>query len=331
MLAKPEMGAKLWAGRSEAHRRILDNLRRLAPTELEILITGPSGVGKELYARHAHDASHRAARPFVAVNCGAIPADLVENELFGHVGGAFTGARHRADGLVAEAEGGTLFLDEVDALSPRNQVTLLRFIQEKEYRRLGDPRTRRADLRLIAASNIDLRAAAEQGRFREDLLYRLRVAPIEIPPLRDRPDDIDDIWHRYADHYAAEHKAARIELSTAARAAVENHDWPGNVRELENCVRYLTCLQLCRAIEPGDLPFAPRMAVVKPATPGANDRPIDFRSAKAAMLGELERAIVQRALAHSGGNIAQAARAVGKPRRTFFGLMPKHRIGARRG
>jgi DNA-binding NtrC family response regulator len=330
------------------HVRILETLRRLAPTSLEILITGPSGVGKELYARYAHDMSERAERPFVGVNCGAIPAELVENELFGHVGGAFTGARARADGLVAEAEGGTLFLDEVDALSPRNQVTLLRFVQEKEYRRLGEPRTRSADVRIIAASNSNLVDAAREGRFREDLLFRLRVAPIEIPPLRDRPEDTEEIWARYADHYAGEYGAARIDLSPAARAAVARHEWPGNVREVENCVRYLTCLRLDRAVEPTDLPFASIGLLARPRdpTPASNGHgngeppapdeptrcnyPPDFNAAKAAMIGEFERAVVERALVDAGGNIARAARSVGKPRRTFFALMRKHKISAQR-
>jgi two-component system, NtrC family, response regulator GlrR len=336
------MSGKPWAGRSDAHRRVVATLRRLAPTELEILITGPSGVGKEQYARYAHRESTRASRPFVGVNCGAIPAELVENELFGHVGGAFTGARARADGLVAEAEGGTVFLDEVDTLSPRNQVTLLRFVQEKEYRRLGEPRVRRADVRIIAASNRDLMSAAREGLFRDDLLFRLRVAPIEIPPLRDRPEDAEELWERYADYYAAENAAPRIELSPIALGAIRRHRWPGNVRELENCVRYLTCLRLGRPVEPADLPFA---ALPDSFVPASNDfrleggrvvasangisgngYPSNFRAAKAALVSEFERTVVRGALEETRGNIAQAARLVGKPRRAFFCLMRKHQI-----
>jgi len=325
---------KPWVGCSEAHRRIVDTIRRLAPTDLEILITGPSGVGKERYARYAHDASGRAARPFVAVNCGAIPAELVENELFGHVGGAFTGARAESEGLVAEAEGGTLFLDEVDALSQRNQVVLLRFLQEKEYRRLGEARVRRADVRIVAATNSDLGIATREGRFRTDLLFRLRVAPIEIPALRERPDDADALFEQYCAYYAVQYALPHLRIGPAASAEIRRYEWPGNVRELENCVRYLTCLQLGRDVQVDDLPFmSPRSGHVNGTVNGhakghTNGHALDFRAAKAAVVGELERSLVVQALEQSSGNITHAARAIGKPRRTFFELMRKHRITA---
>ncbi|HWO25547.1 MAG TPA: sigma-54 dependent transcriptional regulator [Kofleriaceae bacterium] len=329
---------KPWVGCSAAHRRIVDTIRRLAPTNLEILITGPSGVGKERYARFVHDASRRAGKPFVAVNCGAIPAELVENELFGHVGGAFTGARANAEGLVAEAEGGTLLLDEIDALSQRNQVVLLRFLQEKEYRRLGAPGVRRADVRIIAATNCDLGAATREGKFRNDLLFRLRVAPIEIPPLRERPDDVDVLFEQYCTYYAGQYDLPHIRVGTAARASIRRYSWPGNVRELENCVRYLTCLQLERELQVDDLPFivggdSPPSQDSNEVTGGhanGNGPPLDFRAAKAAALGELERALVVQALEKTKGNITHAARSIGKPRRTFFALMRKHQISARK-
>jgi DNA-binding NtrC family response regulator len=319
------MARKPWVGESAAHRRLLSALERVAGTDAEILITGESGVGKELYARHAHEHSRRAARPFVAVNCGSIPGELLENELFGHVGGAFTGASSRADGLVGQAEGGTLLLDEVDALAPRNQVKLLRFVQEKEYRRLGEPRLRRADVRIIAATNADLVEATVQGNFREDLLFRLRVVPIHVPPLRERPEDVVPLFEAFAGRYAEEYQLPRPILAPAALERMRAYSWPGNVRELENCVRCLTCLQLTRPAEPGDLPL---LDEVRPRA--TNLVKGDFRRAKAALIDEFEKSYLESALADSDGNIAKAARTAGKPRRAFFELMRKHNITIRR-
>ncbi|MCA9679143.1 MAG: sigma-54-dependent Fis family transcriptional regulator [Kofleriaceae bacterium] len=326
------MPHKPWTGRSEAHREILERIGRLARRDIEILILGPSGVGKEMYARTVHAESRRAARPFVALNCGAMPGELLENELFGHVAGAFTGARPCAPGLVEEAKGGTLFFDEIDALSLRNQVKLLRFLQEREYRRLGDTRVRTADVRIVAASNADLIAATQAGTFREDLLFRIRVAPIEIPPLRERPADIDAIFEAYRGWYAAEYQLPPIVVSDAARGALAAHDWPGNVRELENCVRYLTCLELGRAVEPADLPFGHGSGHGASASAGrATAAPVvNFDDAKAAVVQEFEREAIVGALDAAAGNIAQAARSVGKPRRTFFELMRKHGVTAPR-
>ncbi|MGH8559594.1 MAG: sigma-54 factor interaction domain-containing protein, partial [Methylococcales bacterium] len=171
----------LLIGKSDKHCALLATINKIAVTDAEVLISGPTGVGKELYARFLHQASRRYGASFVAINCGAFPPDLFENELFGHVGGAFTGARPHSEGLVCEAEGGTLFLDEVDSLSLPCQVKLLRFIQEKEYRRLGETKLRRANIRIAAATNINLYEAVRNGRFREDLYFRLRVVPLEVP------------------------------------------------------------------------------------------------------------------------------------------------------
>ncbi len=200
---------KPWVGVSGKHRELLALIDRIARNNVEILFTGETGVGKEQYARYAHERSPRGEKPFVPVNCGSIPADLFENELFGHIGGAFTGARPSAQGLVASAEGGTLFFDEVDALAAANQVKLLRLLQEREYRRLGDARMQDADVRVLAATNRDLVAAARTGAFREDLLYRLRVVPVAIAPLRERIDDI-------ADQKAVEHEVAFIDEQIAS-------------------------------------------------------------------------------------------------------------------
>src|SRR5687768_202074 len=180
----------MMVGRSTAHLEVVDRIERVARTDTEVLIIGPTGVGKELYARHLHACSHRASEAFVAVNCAGIPTQLLENELFGHAAGAYTGARSALGGLVEAAEGGTLLLDEINSLAIEGQVKLLRFLQSREYRRLGDARLRRANVRIVAATNSDLRAEADAGRFRRDLLFRLRVVPLVVKALAERTDDI---------------------------------------------------------------------------------------------------------------------------------------------
>ncbi len=314
----------LLIGLSASHLGLLQVLDKIAPTHAEILISGPSGVGKELYARYAHDKSARARAPFVPVNCGAVPETLFENEMFGHAAGAFTGANQHRHGLVGEAEGGSLFLDEVDALSPANQVKLLRFLQSKEYRRLGECRLRHADVRIVAAANQDLVAAVAAGRFREDLFYRLRVAPVEVPPLRDRPDDVPPLLEAYTAQFAAEYALPEIELAGETRAKLLSYPWPGNVRELVNCVQYLTCLQLGRPVRPEDLRLLPG----HDAAPRPEPERLSFREAKREIVDDFERYYLSDALARNGGNIARAARDSGKPRRAFFELMRKHRLDA---
>jgi DNA-binding NtrC family response regulator len=187
------MNSSKLVGCSREHREILDKLTRVAVTDAEVLLIGPSGVGKELYANFVHANSHRYSRRFVPVNCANLSGDLLDNTLYGHIGGAFTGARAQSEGLVNEAEGGTLFLDEVNSLSNACQTRLLRFLQDQKYRRLGESSLRQADVRIIAASNVDLEAAVREGGFRQDLLFRLRVFPVEIPALCRRLEDIPEL------------------------------------------------------------------------------------------------------------------------------------------
>jgi DNA-binding NtrC family response regulator len=308
-------------GQSRAHHQLLETLDKVARMDVEVLITGPTGVGKELYARYLHQRSQRFAAPFVAVNCGGLSSDLLENELFGHVGGAFTGARAEREGLVAAAQHGTLFLDEVDTLPAPSQAKLLRFIQEKEYRRLGERQLRRADLRFVAATNVDLGQAVGAGRFREDLFFRLRVIPVEVPPLRARPEDIAPLTERFIQHYAELYRLRPVVIGVDARRRLEGYDWPGNIRELENCIRYLTCIQIARDVEPGDLPLlGPSAASERPAA--------SFGQAKRDVVERFERERLEEALRRSEGNIARAARAEGKARRAFFELLRKHSIDA---
>jgi DNA-binding NtrC family response regulator len=320
------MTAATLVGCSLAHRRLLEKLSKIANTDAEILITGPTGVGKELYARFVHSQSTRRNARFVPVNCGALPNELLENEFFGHVGGAFTGARPQSEGLVAEAEGGTLFLDEVDSLSLPSQVKLLRFLQDKQYRRLGETRIRRSDVRFIAATNADLLAGMREGRFREDLFFRLRVIPIEVPPLRERPEDIPVLLSLYVTYYAKAYQLVKICFSEAAQRRLETYAWHGNIRELENCVRYLTCLQLNRAVEPEDLPLLDVEGEKQATQEQSGLTEQSFREAKRELVNRFERIYLEDALRKSNGNIAQAARASGKARRAFFELMRKHGV-----
>ena len=315
-------------GRSSIHRGILERLAKFACSDAEILITGPTGVGKELYARYVHRQSPRAKFDFVPVNCGAIPDSLLENELFGHVGGAFTGALPQSQGLAMSAEGGTLFLDEIDSLTLPGQVKLLRFIQEKEYRRLGESRTRKANVRFIAATNVDLVSAVHAGRFREDLFFRLRVIPIEVPALWKRPEDIRPIFEEYMRHYGELYSLPLAALSDGAWERVQSYSWPGNVRELENCVQYLTCLQLDHLVQADELPLlsTEEEEGTTPVTP--EHASASFQESKRELVNLFEREYLEDALRKSKGNIAEAARASGKARRAFFELMRKHGVKA---
>ncbi len=340
------MGQELVFQSSE-QRALMEKLDRIAANDAEVMILGPSGVGKELYAEYVHDHSRRSGNPFVAINCANLSIDTLENELFGHAKGAFTGASAATHGIVAAAEGGTLFLDEVDSLSLACQSKLLRFVQQKEYRRLGEVFTRKVGLRLIAACNCDLRRLVAVGRFREDLFFRLHVLPVTISPLKDRPDDVRVLLSYFCKRYAGEYGLPDVVLSDAALAAFERYEWPGNVRELENAVRYLTCLDLGRPAEPADFPFevtpAPPVRLVLPpetaesqttfppldsaatmAAIGVTDLPL--REAKSQIVESFERAYVEVALDRNDGNVSRAARDSGKHRRAFFELMRRYGI-----
>jgi DNA-binding NtrC family response regulator len=323
------MRSKRLHGDSPAHRSLVTTLARLARTDVEVLITGPTGVGKELYAQYVHEQSQRNARSFIPLNCGALVDTLFDNELFGHVGGAFTGARQQSQGLIESAEGGTLFLDEVDSLSLHSQIKLLRFLQEKEYRRLGETRLRRADVRVVAATNASLDSAVQDGRFREDLFFRLRVAPVYVPPLRDRREDLLTLTAVFVDEYADAYNLPKLQLSPAAVERIECYAWPGNVRELENCIRYLTCMALDRPVQPSDLPLLDRAVgevVAAPKPPAVADRP--FNEAKRDIVNQFESEYLKNALSRCRGNVSRAARAAGKDRRAFFELMRKHNLNA---
>jgi DNA-binding NtrC family response regulator len=300
-------------------KELFERISMAAPTDIAVAIYGESGTGKELVARTLHNLSRRQQGPFVVVNCAAIPETLLEDELFGHVRGAFTDATRDREGLVAAADGGTLFLDEVAEMSYGLQAKLLRVLQSGELRRIGDDRDRRVDVRLLTATNRPLEDAVRLGTFREDLYYRINVFPLRLPPLRERPEDIPLLAH----HFLVKHRARlgkRIErFSGAALAQLAARDLPGNVRELENRVHHALVVAEGAVIEVGDLEGGGgprRRAAVE------LDRP--FRELKREVVDRFERDYLVALLERCAGNVAAAARQAGMDRKNLWGLMKKH-------
>jgi two-component system response regulator AtoC len=290
-------------GASVAMQEVLRQLRKVAPQKTTVLVTGDSGTGKELVARALHELSPRAAYPFVAVNCGAIPAELIESELFGHVKGAFTDASRAKKGLADEADGGTLFLDEIGELPLALQPKLLRFLEEEEVRPLGDVRARKVDVRVVAATGRDLRRAVAAGQFREDLFYRLDVVEVRLPPLRERPEDVPAL----AAHFLARHARLRPELagmrlSDEAREALLAHRWPGNVRELEHALERAVVLADGPVIREEDLPETVRSPAPSPQPSRLQGTLSIKRETRA-----LEEQLIRAALERTGGNRTRAA------------------------
>ena len=241
-------------GRSEPMQQVFATIERVAPTNSTVLLSGESGTGKELVARAVHFNSLRRDRPFVALNCGAVPETLLESELFGHVRGAFTGAHANKKGLVEAAEGGTIFLDEIGEMPPSMQVKLLRVLQERRFRRLGGTDEVRADVRVIAATNQDLPKMVAEGRFREDLFYRLNVLSIKLPPLRERAGDISLLAEQFLHQFAAQMGKNVQTISADALTMLEKHPWRGNVRELQNAIERAVALEQTESILPESLP-----------------------------------------------------------------------------
>jgi DNA-binding NtrC family response regulator len=296
-------------GGSPAMRRVYEVIRQVATSTATVLITGESGTGKELVARAIHRQGPRADRPFVAVNCGALPSELLESELFGHERGAFTGAHAKKLGKFEVAHGGTLFLDEVGTLRLDLQPKLLRAIQSREVERLGGTRSTRVDVRFIAATNAELRQAVVEGRFREDLYYRLNVLPIAVPPLRDRREDIVLLARHFLAKYARQFGKPVTQISPGALTLLQQYQWPGNVRELENIIQRSVALSSDRMVQLDDIPFDLALG------PGRNtwDDRLTFREARQ----EFERQLILRALDRAGGNQTEAARRLGLHRNTL--------------
>ena len=263
-----ERASKEIIGRGTTLRGVFRIVEKVAPTDSTVLVTGESGTGKELIVRCLHEASPRAGKPFVAVNCGAIPRELLESELFGYEKGAFTGALHARAGRFELAQGGTIFLDEIGEMDPALQVKLLRVLQEKEVEHVGGTGPSPVDVRVVAATNRDLEAEVEAGRFREDLFYRLNVIPIQLPALRERQGDVPLLAQAFLRRFCQHRGREEMRLAPQARAVLEAYAWPGNVRELENCMERVSILAEGDAIEAEDLPAKIRKAAAEAMAAG---------------------------------------------------------------
>lgn len=314
---KEKLGLKQLVGQSPVFVAELDKIPLVAKCDAIILISGETGTGKELFARAIHHLSPRAGKPFIPANCGAIPPELVENELFGHKRGAFTGADTSECGVLEEAEGGTIFLDEIDCLPLLAQSKLLRFLQEKEYRPLGSARMRKADVRVIAASNVNFEEAVASGKLRKDLYYRLNVIRLSLPALRNRREDIPFLVQHFLAKYANEFDKDVPKIPDTIMQMLITYDWPGNIRELEHVIERAVVLS-----EGGSL------SAKNVDLPGLTTAPEveTFQIAKASVIEQFERAYIQRLLVTYRGNITHAAHAAHKNRRAFWQLIRKHHI-----
>ena len=312
-----KLGLQQLIGESSAFTAETSKVPILAKSDITVLITGETGTGKEMVARAIHYLSPRAGKPFVAVNCGAIPVELIENELFGHDRGAYTGASGSRNGLIQEAEQGTLFFDEVNCLPLMAQVKLLRFLQSKEYRPLGSTKSLTGDVRIIAATNANLEAEVEAGTLRRDLYYRLNVVPILLPPLRARTGDIILLARHFLAQYARKLDSPAMVFSPEAERKLLLYNWPGNVRELEHVIERVVVLCTERIIQEHHITLSVD-----------NEQPVglSFQEMKAQVISRFEADYIHNLLTAYRGNITRAAQAAQKERRTFWELVRKHKI-----
>lgn len=306
-------------GRSPALSRLLERVGRVAPLDTTVLLLGESGTGKDLIARTIHDQSSRADKPYIAVNCGAIPEELLESELFGHVKGAFTDATTDRKGRFSAADGGTLFLDEIGDMSLRFQVKMLRVLQTGDFQPVGSSRTQHSDVRIIGATNQDVQLAVQEGRFREDLYYRLAVIPIGVPPLRERPEDIPLLIEHFTKRFRRSSGISTAQISDNAIGALTAHPWPGNIRELENLVERLLVLNAGQEVQPEDLPG--ELELRKPLS-RAMHQPVDFREA----VDQFESGLILRALDDAHWNKSAAAVSLGVKRTTLLDMIRRKNL-----
>lgn len=302
---------------------LLRAVEKIADTRATVLLSGETGVGKEVLAKSIHGMSSRLQKPFVAVNCGSLPADLVESELFGHEQGAFTDAKYQRQGRFEMANGGTLFLDEVDSLSPKAQVSLLRALQEGRFERVGGHRTIACDVRVIAASNRDLAQLVEQGEFRKDLFFRLNVVPLHIPPLRERREDLVPLVSMYLERFSERYQSPVKEVSPAAMRTLEAHPWPGNIRELENVLERSLLFAEDDVICHINLDLVPQAAR---EVGGA----VDLRALKKSAADEVERRILHEHMDRSSGDVRAVAEALGMTPRAVYQKLNYHGFGGGR-
>jgi len=295
--------------------KVCRDVEKLAATNVPVLLLGESGTGKEALAQALHQLGHRARHPFVAINCGAIPENLLESELFGHERGAFTGAVRQSIGRIESAHKGTLFLDEIGDLPHPLQVKLLRFLQDQVVERVGGRQKIQVDVRIVSATNADLEERIRKGSFREDLLYRMNAVTLRVPPLRERAGDAVLLANHFLGRFGQEFSRNIRGLTQAATAAITTHQWPGNVRELENRIKRAVVMAERRVIDATDLDLAP-------AADGPAD--LDLRAARM----RAERDVIRVALARSNNTLAAAARLLGISRPTLYGLMESHGLDA---
>jgi DNA-binding NtrC family response regulator len=325
-LARGRGGLENFIGVSEATKEVLSLVRKVADTDSTVLITGESGTGKELIARALHYLSPRSERMLVPINCSAIPAELLESELFGHVKVAFTGAHAARPGKFEAAHHGTIFLDEIGEMSPPLQSKLLRVLQEKSVTPVGGNRAIQVDARVITATNKDLEEEISEGRFRSDLYFRLNVIPIRIPPLRDRRDDIPLLVEHFVGKYNREKKRTLEGVRPESLEILRRYTWPGNVRELENLVERIVVLKGAGWLEPSDIPEKIRRAerFLENAIPVLGDTGLDIKSATE----DFENALIRQALHLSGGNKNRAATLLGLKRTTFVEMLKRKSLDA---
>ena len=324
-------------GESEAIDSLNEVISRVAPTESWVLITGENGTGKEIVARSIHNQSGRSDKPLVAVNCAAIPEELIESELFGHEKGAFTGADKAQEGKFELADGGTLFLDEIGDMSLKTQAKILRILQEQSFEHVGGRKTIKVDVRVIAATNKDLPAEIETGNFREDLYYRLKVFPLEVPPLRDRADDVPLLIGDFMDTLVRQHGFKPISFDQAALDALMAYPWPGNVRELKNFVERMFIMYAGETVTPDRLPPEFQAATAERSAPEPGpagteaedgfdtliaDGPTDLKQARA----DFEARFLEAKLRECDGNISQLAKAVGLERSSLYRKLKAYKI-----
>ena len=303
-------------GDSKAMREVMAKVSMIAKTEYPVVIYGESGTGKELIARSIHAVSHRSSKAFVSVNCVAIPDTLFENELFGHAKGAYTGAHSSKKGLFEEAEGGTIFLDEIGEITLPLQVKLLRVLQNREIKRLGESKTITVDVRLLSATNRDLTKSVERGEFREDLFYRINVIPITIPPLRERKEDIPLLANHFLKVASAEMGKPSMGFDEAAMKKLINYSWPGNVRELENKIKQAAI------VAKGETVGEANLILEEPTRPHEEPELLPFKEARS----NFEKEYIIRLLKKNSGNIKKTAEEMGKYRSDLYSLIRKYKI-----
>jgi DNA-binding NtrC family response regulator len=333
--AEQSLGRRI-VGTSRPMRRLLEATSRIATRDVTVLVRGETGTGKEFVAELLHAQSSRSNKPLVRFNCAALPAELADAELFGHVKGAFTGATASRPGYFAQADGGTLILDEIGELPPAIQAKLLRALQEGEIQPVGSGRIEKVNVRVVASTNRDLAAEVKAGTFREDLYYRLAVVELVVPPLRDRKDDIPALAAEFARRYGDRFGLGTITLEPALIDALSRAEWPGNVRQLENTIARLAALSTGGLITVSDYEAASGLppSTSQDAIPAADDEPADTDARNGPSLKEqveaFERGLVARALDGTGGNQSEAARRLGVSRVTLIDKMKKYNLNTKR-